>query len=57
MVFGKRHEHADAPHPFGLLRARCEWPGHRPTAEQRDEIAASHVEHAASLPAILWPGS
>jgi hypothetical protein len=31
------HQHANAPHPLGLLRARGEWPRSRRTAEQRDE--------------------
>ena len=35
------HEHADAPHPLGLLRARRERPRSRRAAEQRDELAAS----------------
>ena len=33
-------EHADAPHPLGLLRARRERPRRRRAAEQRDELAA-----------------
>jgi hypothetical protein len=37
-----------------LLRARCERPRGGRTAEQCDEVAAPHVEHAASLPAIRW---
>jgi hypothetical protein len=36
------HQRADAPHPFALLRARCEWPCNRRAAEKRDELAASH---------------
>ena len=36
------HEHADAPHPLGLLRARRERPRRRRTAEQRDELAPLH---------------
>src|SRR6266540_641860 len=35
------HQHADAPHPLGLLRARRQWPRGR-AAEQRDELAAVH---------------
>jgi hypothetical protein len=34
------HEHANAPHPLGLLRARRERPRGHCAAEQRDEIAA-----------------
>src|SRR6516164_3064733 len=38
----RAHEHADAPHTFGLLRARRERPRHRRAAEQHDELAPSH---------------
>src|SRR5262245_31369047 len=37
----QRHQHADAPHPFGLLRARRKRP-HRRAAEKRDELASFH---------------
>src|SRR5262245_61966110 len=40
IVRAPAHEHADAPHPFALLRARRERPGSRRAAEQRDELAA-----------------
>jgi hypothetical protein len=33
-VIGDTHEHADAPHPIGLLRARRERPRRR-TADKR----------------------
>src|SRR6266567_8216540 len=36
------HEHADAPHSLGLLRARRERPCNGRAAEQRDELAAPH---------------
>ena len=36
------HEHADAPHPLALLRARRERPRSRRAAEQRDELAPLH---------------
>jgi hypothetical protein len=39
VVRGPIHQHADAPHPLGLLRACRERPYCR-TAEQRDELAA-----------------
>jgi hypothetical protein len=39
IVRGCRKEHADAPHPLGLLRTRRERP-HSRAAEQRDEIAS-----------------
>ena len=42
IVRGCGQEHADAPHPLGLLRARRERPRSRRAAEQRDELAASH---------------
>ena len=35
-------EHANAPHPFALLRARRQRPRRRRAAEQRDELAALH---------------
>src|SRR5262245_22326165 len=38
----KTHEHPDAPHPLGLLRARRERPRGRRAAKQRDELAALH---------------
>ena len=40
--FAAGHEHADAPHPLGLLRARRDRPRCRRTAEKRDELAPSH---------------
>jgi hypothetical protein len=44
MVDGLRHEHADAAHPLGLLRARRERPSGRPTAaKQDDEIAPPYT--------------
>src|SRR5262249_8117139 len=36
------HQHADTPHPFGVLRARHKRPCRRRAAEQRDEFAAPH---------------
>jgi hypothetical protein len=35
------HQHADAPHPLGLLRARRERPRHR-CAGKRDKFASFH---------------
>jgi hypothetical protein len=35
-------QNAGAPHPFALLRPRCERPRGCRTAEQRDELAPSH---------------
>ena len=43
IVRGCGHEHADAPHPLGLLRARRERPRGRRAAEKRDELAPLHV--------------
>src|SRR5262245_2050815 len=40
IVLGRGREHADAPHPLGLLRARRERPRHCRAAEQRDALAA-----------------
>ena len=48
IVRGQVHEHADAPHPLALLRARRERPRSRRAAEQRDELAPLHVDHPAS---------
>src|SRR6516164_6546748 len=45
------HQHCDPAHPVGLLRTHRERPGGCRAAEQRDEIAASHVEHG------LLPGT
>src|SRR6516164_6801085 len=42
IVRGEWHDHADAPHPFALLRARRERPGDRCAAEKRDELAPRH---------------
>ena len=50
IVRGCGQEHADAPHPLGLLRARRERPRRRRAAEQRDELAPPHGEHGGSLP-------
>jgi hypothetical protein len=33
-----RQEHADAPHPLALLRARGQRPRRRRAAEQRDDF-------------------
>ena len=41
VVLSIEHQHADAPHPLGLLRARRDRP-RRSAAEQRDELAPSH---------------
>src|SRR5262249_15317954 len=41
IVFGGPHEHADAPHAVGLLRARRERP-RRSATERSDELPPSH---------------
>ena len=43
VVGGRGHQHADAPHPLRLLRARGERPRRSRTAEKRDELAALHA--------------
>ena len=42
IVRGCGQEHADTPHPLGLLRSRHQRPRRRRAAEQRDELAAFH---------------
>jgi hypothetical protein len=39
IIRGRGHEHADAPHPLGLLRACRKRPCRR-AAEQRDELTS-----------------
>jgi len=44
IVHGCAREHADAPHPLGLLRPRRQRPcGHSAAAKQDDEIAPSYT--------------
>ena len=43
IVRGRGHEHADAPHPLGLLRARRERPRAAAPPSSRDELAPPHV--------------
>jgi hypothetical protein len=43
VVRSRAHEHANAPHPLGLLRARRERPSGRRAAESQDELAPFHV--------------
>src|SRR5262245_32300531 len=47
----RTQEHADAPHPLGLLRARRERPRGR-AAEKRDERAALHSITSSTRPII-----
>src|SRR5436189_4417949 len=44
IIHGEWYEHAYSPHPLSLLRA-CRKRPCRSAAEQRDELAPSHVEH------------
>ena len=43
MVGGQRPEHADAPHPFGLLRAHRERPCSRRAAKRGQEFSSFDV--------------
>src|SRR5260370_17065409 len=43
IALGKIREHADPPHPVGLLRTRCEPPRNRSATEERDELAPSSI--------------
>src|SRR5262249_10238202 len=54
IALGKPHQHADAPHPVRLLRARHERPRGRRAAEQRDEVAPVHVWMAPAWQEIIW---
>src|SRR5215469_4282839 len=49
-ILAKPAQHADAPHAFGLLRARHERPRGCRATEQRDEVAAPQVGHRAFPP-------
>jgi hypothetical protein len=51
IIRSRVHEHADAPHPLRLLRARRERPRHRRAAEQRDEVAAFQLIEVHLIPA------
>jgi hypothetical protein len=52
IIRAKAHQHADAPHPFRLLRARRERPsrGSRSAAEKRDELAPFQRPMSPVLP-------
>src|SRR6516162_3691211 len=41
IALGKAHQHADPPHPVGLLRARRERPSGYCATEKRDELATA----------------
>jgi hypothetical protein len=48
IVFGQPHQHTDASHALGLLRARCERPSRHRAAAESNEIAASHSSYPSS---------
>ena len=52
IVRGQIHEHADAPHPLRLLRARRQRPRSCRTAEQRDEVTAFQLIELHPLPLV-----
>src|SRR5262249_59334659 len=43
IVLDQVREHADAPHPVGLLCTCREWPRRSRAAEKRDALAALHL--------------
>ncbi len=47
IVLGYVHEHADAPHPFALLRARR--PRHGRAPDRRNEVPPPHAGHGDFL--------
>src|SRR5262245_57856085 len=49
IVRGQGHEHADALHSLGLLRARRDRPGRCRAAEQGYQLASSYVRHGLPL--------
>jgi hypothetical protein len=50
---GEVHEHADPAHFLPLLRSHRNRPRHCRAAEQRDELAASYVNHGTSSAAAV----
>src|SRR5262245_65509323 len=52
IIFGVADEHSDAANLCRLLRTRRKRPSSR-SAEQRDELESSHVEHGGALPTAL----
>src|SRR5262249_30636634 len=51
--FGPRHDHADAPHAFALLRLCRQRPRRRRGAEEAEEGAAVHGHHSITSSARL----
>jgi hypothetical protein len=56
IAFVPRHEHADPPHPVGLLRSRGERPCSR-AAEHHDEIAPPNHSITSSARAMSIGGT
>src|SRR5262249_22836998 len=54
---GVSHEHADAPHPLGLLRPPRERPCSRRTAEQCDEVAPFQSITSTFMMILEWLAS
>src|SRR5215470_11341196 len=57
IVSGHSVEHADAPHPFALLRARCERPRNRRTAESGYQFPPSDGDCHTPLPCEVRKGN
>src|SRR5262249_22657674 len=57
VVLGRRHQHADSPHPAALLRTRRERPEQRKrrrrAADERDELAARHSITSSARPSSV----
>jgi hypothetical protein len=52
IAFPEPHEHADAPHPLGLLSTRREGPGGYRAAEKANELTSPHIRTQAQGPAL-----
>src|SRR6516165_12039596 len=57
IALGKAHQHADPPHPVGLLRARREWPSQRRAAERYQQLPPSDGDCHAPLPREVRRGN
>src|SRR5262249_18120076 len=57
IVRGQRHEHADAPHAVGLLRARRQRPRRCRAAEKRDELPPPDHSITSSARASMLGGT
>ena len=56
IVRGRVHQHADAPHPLGLLRARRERPRRRRAAECDQQFSSSDGDCHTPLPREVRKG-